>query len=221
MSQNPTELVSKAEGRVEKIVTTLPSATEIVCLLGLEDKLVGITHECDYPPSVQKKKVVMRSTFDTQKMTSKQIDESVLDHVNRGLSIYEINEKLLKDLNPDLIITQELCEVCATPLQIVARSIKKLDPQPRILSLSPHNLEDVLQNVIEVAEVAGEIEKGRAVVRSLTRRIEHVKSKCLDKKVFRSSVFCLEWLDPLYCSGHWMPELVQYAGGPKTSLNIS
>ena len=213
MPQNPTELVSKAEGRVKRIVTTLPSATEIVCLLSLEDKLVGITHECDYPPSVQKKKVVMHSTFDTQKMTSKQIDESVLDHVRRGLSIYEINEKLLQDLNPDLIITQELCEVCATPLQIVARAIKKLEPQPRILSLSPHNLEDVLQNVLEVAQVTGEIEKGRAIVSSLTRRIERVKSKCLNKKVFRPSVFCLEWLDPLYCSGHWMPELVQYAGG--------
>ena len=213
MPQYPTELIPKAEGKVKKIVTTLPSATEIVCLLGLEDKLVGITHECDYPSSVQKKKVVMRSTFDAQKMTSKQIDESVLDHVSRGLSIYEVNEQLLRDLNPDLIITQELCEVCATPLQVVARAIGKLDPQPGILSLSPHNLEDVLQNIIEVAQATGEIKKGRAIVGSLTRRIEHVKSKCLDKKVSKPSVFCLEWLDPLYCSGHWMPELVQYAGG--------
>jgi len=213
MSQYPTELVSKAKGRVKKIVTTLPSATEIVCLLGLEDKLVGITHECDYPPSVQTKNVVMRSTFDTQMMTSKQIDDTVINHVRQGHSIYEIDEKILRDLNPDLIITQELCEVCATPLQVVSRAIKKLYPQPKILSLSPRSLEDVLQNVIEVAQITGEIEKGRNIVASLTKRIEHVKSKCLDKKVSKPTIFCLEWLDPLYCSGHWMPELVEYAGG--------
>ncbi len=197
-----------------RIVTTLPSATEIVSLLGLEDRLVGITHECDFPPSVRQKQVVMRSVFDAQKMTSKEIDESVLDWVSKGKSIYEIDEPLLRRLRPDLIITQELCEVCATPLQVVARSLARLDVKPRVISLSPHTLEDVLKNVIEVGAATGRLDAARAAVSSLRERIEKVKDRCHNVSALtRPSVFCMEWLDPIYCSGHWMPELVDYAGG--------
>ena len=205
---------SESRSVVQRIVTTLPSATEIVSLLGLEDKLVGITHECDYPPSIRKKQVVMRSVFDTQKMTSKEIDDSVLAYLSKGRSIYEIDEPLLQRLKPDLIITQELCEVCATPLRVVARSIGRLDPKPKIISLSPHDLEDVLKNVIEVGAATGRVEEARKVVSSLQQRIDRVKNRCLGNlKTAKPSVFCLEWLDPIYCSGHWMPELVKYAGG--------
>ncbi len=205
---------SESRSVVQRIVTTLPSATEIVSLLGLEDKLVGITHECDYPPSVRKKQVVMRTAFNAQKMTSKEIDDSVLNYVSSGHSIYEIDEPLLQRLKPDLIITQELCEVCATPLRVVARSIGRLDPKPKIISLSPHDLEDVLKNVIEVGAATGRVEEARKVVSSLQQRIDRVKNRCLGNlKTAKPSVFCLEWLDPIYCSGHWMPELVKYAGG--------
>ena len=203
---------SKSEAK--RIVTTLPSATEIVSLLGLEDRLVGITHECNYPPSVRNKQVVMRSVFDAQKMNSKEIDDSVLEYVSKGRSIYTIDEDLLQSLNPDLIITQELCEVCATPLQVVAKSIAKLNPKPKILSLTPRNLEDVLDNVLEVGRSTGRTERAFEVVASLKQRIDYVREKCLrDSTLHRPSVFCLEWLEPLYCSGHWMPELVEYAGG--------
>jgi iron complex transport system substrate-binding protein len=215
-SRGEDEAVAFSKGRreVKRIVTTLPSATEIVSLLGLEDKLVGITHECDFPPSIRGKQVVMRSVFDAQKMTSKEIDDSVLSYLRKGLSIYEIDEPLLRHLRPDLIITQELCEVCATPLQVVAKSIARLDPKPEILSLSPHNLADVLNNVIEVGRATGQLEQARRVVLSLQQRIDSVKNKCLENsKIPKPSVFCLEWLDPIYCSGHWMPELVKYAGG--------
>jgi iron complex transport system substrate-binding protein len=206
------EVGSELRQRAMRIVTTLPSATEIVSLLGLEDSLVGITHECDFPPSVRKKPVVMRSVFDTRTMTSKEIDDSVLSHVTRGHSIYQIDEQLLNELRPDLIITQELCEVCATPMRVVAKSIANLKTGPRVISLSPHNLEDVLQDVITVGKAAGTLERANKVVASLQKRIDLVRARTSNSKT-RPSVFCLEWLDPIYCSGHWMPELVEYAGG--------
>lgn len=201
------------EGSAERIVTTLPSATEIVALLGLEKNLVGITHECDYPPEVRSKPVVMRSVFDSTKMTSRAIDGAVIDRVTKGESVYEIDEPLLKSLHPDLIITQELCEVCATPLRVVSKTIAKLDPKPRILSLTPHDLEEVLGDVIRVGRATGNLEKAEEVVSRLRARVDRVKERCSDPQIDRPTVFCLEWLDPIYCSGHWMPELVDYAGG--------
>lgn len=194
-----------------RIVTTLPSATEIVALLGLQEKLVGITHECDYPPEIQSKPVVMRSVFDSTKMTSRSIDDAVLERVTKGLSVFEVNERLLKSLAPDLIITQELCEVCATPFQEISKVINTLDPRPRILSLTPHNLEEVLSDVIRVGRATGKLEYARELVSRFQNRVNAVRIACA--KVSRPSVFCLEWLDPVYCSGHWMPEMVDYAGG--------
>lgn len=207
-------VVSKSGSVVERIVTTVPSATEIVSLLGLEDRLVGISHECDFPPSVRKKQVVVKSVLDTQRMTSKEVDDSVLGYSSEGRSIYEIDEPLLRRLKPDLIITQELCEVCATPLRLVAKVISHLDPRPLTISLSPHDLEGVLENVVEVGSATGRLPEARRVVSLLHRRIERVKRRCLGNRgIPKPSVFCLEWLDPIYCSGHWMPELVKYAGG--------
>ena len=200
---------------VERIVTTLPSATEIVCLLGLEDKLVGITHECDYPATVRAKPVVMRSVFDATKMTSKEIDDEVISRVTRGQSIYEIDETLLRSLKPDLIITQELCEVCATPLREVAKVISSINsPRPRTLSLTPHNLEDVIEDILRVGDATGSSARAIQVAGTLSERVKRVRDKCeaLPEKE-KPRVFCLEWLDPIYNSGHWMPELVKYAGG--------
>jgi iron complex transport system substrate-binding protein len=203
---------AKERSEIKRIVTTLPSATEIVSLLGLEDKLVGITHECDYPPSVKKKPVVMRSVFDTTKMNNREIDSSVLSNVTKGESMYEIDESLLKSLKPDLVITQELCEVCATPLKEVSKIIANLEPKPKVLSLTPRNLEDVLADIQRVGEATGTIDRAREVVSDLQKRIDLVKEKC-SKVGDKPSVFCLEWMDPIYNSGHWMPELVSYAGG--------
>src|SRR5579872_5070801 len=201
------------EGLAERIVTTLPSATEIVALLGLQDRLVGITHECDYPPEVRSKLIVMRSVFDSNKMTSRAIDDAVLERVTKGKSVYEIDETLLRSLSPDLIITQELCEVCATPLREISKTISKLDLKPRILSLTPHNLEEVLGDVLRVGRVTGTVEKANEIVSQLQSRIDRVRRRCGGTSISRPSVFCLEWLDPVYCSGHWMPELVTYAAG--------
>lgn len=195
-----------------RIVTTLPSATEIVALLGLEENLVGITHECDYPQSVTKKPVVMRSKFDTTTMNNKEIDDSVLSTLTNGSSLYEIDEQLLKSLKPDLIVTQELCEVCATPLRDVSRVIGTLQPKPNVLSLTPHTIDDVLEDIMRVGRATGRIEKAESVVADLQRRINKIRNKC-ESMQSKPRVICLEWIDPIYCSGHWMPELVAYAGG--------
>lgn len=203
------------DARGMRIVTTLPGATEIVALLGLEENLVGVTHECDYPPSVKKKPVVMRSVFDTTRMNNKEIDDSVISTLTKGNSLYEIDEELLKSLKPDLIITQELCEVCATPLRDVSKAIGSLEQKPSVVSLTPHKLEDVLEDVMKVGRATGKVEKAEKVVSDLGRRIDSVRKKSGTLKD-RQSVLCLEWVDPIYCSGHWMPELVSYAGGRET-----
>ena len=212
-SDHRLSLENNSEGSAERIVTTLPSATEIVALLGLQDRLVGITHECDYPPEVRSKPVVMRSVFDSTKMTSRETDDAVLGRITKGQSVYEIDEDLLNLLAPDLIITQELCEVCATPLREVSKTIAKLDSKPRILSLTPHNLEEVLEDVVRVGRATGTVRKAEEVVFQFQNRIDRVRKICSGPELPRPSVFCLEWLDPVYCSGHWMPELVNYAGG--------
>jgi iron complex transport system substrate-binding protein len=200
-------------GSADRIVTTLPSATEIVALLGLQKKLVGITHECDYPLEVRTKPVVMHSVFDSTAMTSRAIDDAVLERVTAGESVYKIDERLLKFLAPDLIITQELCEVCATPLREVSKTIAALDPKPRILSLTPHDLEDVLNDVVRVGKATGTLREAKEVFSRLQGRVNKVRERCSSPGLERPKVFCLEWLDPVYCSGHWMPELVDYAGG--------
>jgi iron complex transport system substrate-binding protein len=209
----PSRSEDSEEISAERIVTTLPSATEIVALLGLQDRLVGITHECDYPAEVRSKPVVMRSVFDSMKMTSRVIDDAVLGRVTRGESVYEIDEQLLKSLSPDLIITQELCEVCATPLSEVSKTIAKLEPQPRILSLTPHNLEEVFDDILRIGKATGTFEKARRAQSELQERVDRIKRKTYGPGVLKSRVFCMEWLDPIYCSGHWMPELVEFAGG--------
>ena len=196
---------------VKRIVTTLPSATEIVALLGLEDKLVGITHECDYPPSVRKKPTVLRSVFDSNRMTNREIDDSVMVRVENGEPIYEIDEALLRSLEPDLIITQELCEVCATPLRQVSTIIARLESTPQVLSLAPHHLGDVLCNILRVGEATGTLSRAKEIVSEFQKRIDVVKERCSVAQ--KLSAVCLEWIDPIYCSGHWMPEMVSYAGG--------
>ena len=182
-------------------------------MLGLDSDLYGVTHECDYPPEIRSKPVVMRSVFDSTKMTSRAIDDAVLERVTKGQSVYQIDEFLLRSLSPDLIITQELCEVCATPLREISKTIAGLNPAPRTLSLTPHNLEEVLDDVIRVGRATGRLEKAKEIVSLLQARVGYVREKCADPLVSRPTVFCLEWLDPIYCSGHWMPELVDYAGG--------
>jgi iron complex transport system substrate-binding protein len=195
-----------------RIVSFLPSATEIVCSLGLADQLVAVTHECDHPPGVRKKPVVVRNAVKMSGLTDRQVDDAVRRHLRSGRSIYRVDELLLRKLDPDLILTQDLCQVCAPSGNEVSVVLKSLPREPRILWLTPRNLNGIFENIISVGEATGKLSSAKEFVDGLKRRVDRVLKKT--KKIEnRPRVFCVEWFDPIYCSGHWMPELVELAGG--------
>jgi iron complex transport system substrate-binding protein len=195
-----------------RIVSFLPSATEMVCVLGLTDKLVGITHECDYPQAVQGKPVVVRSAVPVERLTQTGIDEAVAERVRKGLSVYQVDENLLLELAPDLILTQDLCQVCAPSGNEVTQALNALREKPHILWLTPRTLADIANNLRDIGATAGcpdEAEKWIAANFGKIDEIARLAAQCAS----RPRVFCMEWLDPVYCSGHWVPEMVRIAGG--------
>jgi iron complex transport system substrate-binding protein len=196
----------------KRIVSFLPSATEIACALGLEDHLVGITHECDYPPSVTAKPVVVNSAVPVEKMSEAEIDKAVSDRVRRGLSVYQVDEALLGQLAPDLILAQDLCAVCAPSGNEVSRALNVLPKKPEVLYLTPKSVSGILQNLRDVGRVTGRMEEAERWIDAANKKLEKIAatSRTLPS---RPRVFCMEWLDPLYCSGHWVPEMVRIAGG--------
>ncbi len=195
-----------------RIVSFLPSATEIVCSLGLADQLVGITHECDHPPEVQRKPVVVRSAIEMAGLTDRQIDEAVHQRLKAGQSIYRVDEPLLRQLDPDLILTQDLCQVCAPSGNEVSVVLKSLPRKPQILWLTPRSLEGIFENILSVGQATGKSEIAEQLIQNLKERVARIRNKS-EKVRSRPRVFCMEWFDPIYCSGHWMPELVELAGG--------
>lgn len=196
----------------QRIVSFLPSATEMVCALGLGDKLVGITHECDYPPEVKGKAVVVRNALPIERMSQREIDEAVTERMRAGLSLYQVDEQLLQELAPDLILTQNLCQVCAPSGNDVSQFLTSLSKKPQILWLTPRSLAEIADNVRDLGKATGrshEAEDLIAVGRARLGKIAAVTRNLPS----HPRVFCMEWLDPVYCSGHWMPEMVRIAGG--------
>ncbi len=195
-----------------RIVSLLPSATEIVCLLGLEDFLVGVSHECDFPPQVRRLPKVVRSSFNPAALSQSDIDEKVRAAMQTGESGYEIDEQLFASLAPDLVIAQQLCDVCAVPHASVVDALKNLKPAPQLLSLHPHSLGDVLTEIQRVGDATGTSDRARREVAALSRRLLRVED-CLRHASRRPRVAALEWLDPIMASGHWNVEMIERAGG--------
>src|SRR5712691_1782109 len=195
-----------------QIVSFLPSATEMACALGLADQLVGITHECDYPPEITGKPVVVRNVLPIEKMSQPQVDEAVAKRMRDGLSLYEVDEKLLQELAPDLILTQNLCQVCAPSGNEVSQAVSLLPRKPEILWLTPTSLEEIFANVRELGEATGRAKEAEELIAAGRVRLEKIAALTRDLSR-RPRVFCMEWLDPVYCSGHWVPEMVKLAGG--------
>jgi iron complex transport system substrate-binding protein len=195
-----------------RICSFLPSATEIVYSLGLGDQLYGVTRSCDYPAEALAKPVVVRSILDEEGLTSTDIDRIVKEHARNGQSVYHIDMEALRAADPDLILTQELCDVCAVGYQDVLTQVKDLPKTPRVVSLNPTSLEDVLRDMLTVGEVTGTSERARAAVAHLRQRIDAIRQRAAQVSR-RPRVFCLEWMDPLFVSGHWIPEMVDIAGG--------
>jgi iron complex transport system substrate-binding protein len=196
-----------------RVVSLLPSATEIVCALGAEAELVGISHECDFPPSLRGRTVLTTSRLGAGR-TSGDIDRAVRSLVADALSIYAIDEVALARLAPDLIITQDLCEVCAVSLDDVRAAVSRLAARAdvRVLSLHPTRLAHVLDDVLRVGEALGRVEVARAVRAGLEERIEAIRARAAAASA-RPRVASIEWLEPLMLGGTWMPELIELAGG--------
>ncbi|MGB9179293.1 MAG: cobalamin-binding protein [Pyrinomonadaceae bacterium] len=196
----------------QRIVSFLPSATEMVCALGLSDQLVGITHECDYPPEARGKPIVVRNALPIESMSQREIDIAVAERLREGLSLYEVDENLLQELAPDLILTQDLCQVCAPSGNEVSYLLKLLPKQPQILWLTPKSLAGIADNIRELGRATGRAKEAEELVAGGRARLERVAAVTREL-TDRPRVFCMEWLDPIYCSGHWMPEMVWIAGG--------
>ena len=197
---------------MQQIVSFLPSATEMACVLGLADQLVGVTHECDYPPEVKSKAVVVRAALPIAEMTQLEIDVAVSERMRDGRSLYEIDELLLRQLAPDLILTQDLCQICAPSGNEVSHALNLLPKKPEVLWLTPNTLAQIGDNALQLGEATGRQTEARELVAAGRARLEHLEKKTR-KLAGRPRVFCMEWLDPVYCSGHWVPEMVQIAGG--------
>ncbi len=192
-----------------KIVSLLPSATEIVCALGLENQLVAVSHECDYPPTVSEKPILTASRIHTQLHRSVEIDENVARHSG---NIYELNSELLDELRPELILTQELCSVCAVSYTEVKEAASILRGDVSIVSLEPNNLEDIMENILLVGRLTAKIAEAEKLVAQLRSRLAKVKSRAR-LATYRPRVFFMEWLKPPWVGGHWIPQMVEYAGG--------
>ncbi|MGH9735043.1 MAG: cobalamin-binding protein [Candidatus Acidiferrales bacterium] len=199
-----------------RIVSLLPSATEILFALGLGDSVVGVTHECDFPPEAAKKPALIRPRVDPAAAPA-EIDRQVSDVVQRGESVYAVDAELLASLAPDLIVTQDLCHVCAASPDDLATALTRLPKQPRVLSLAPHSLADVWDDIRRLGEATGRKREGQALAMTLQQRVAAIEMKATQMKTAqhapRPRVVCLEWLDPFYVAGHWVPEMVAKAGG--------
>ncbi len=196
----------------QKIVSLLPAATEIVCALGLEENLVGRSHECDFPPTVKQLPICSEANI-PDNLSSAAIDIKVKELLTDALSVYTVKRDMIKQLAPDVVITQAQCEVCAVSLKEVEEALEDyLDKQSTIISLQPDSLDAIFNNIREVAAVLDVADRGEQLIEDLQERVDIVRHK-LKFMENKPTVACIEWLEPMMVSGNWVPELVSIAGG--------
>jgi iron complex transport system substrate-binding protein len=194
-----------------RIVTLLPSATEIVCALGFEDQLVGRSHECDFPVSVTRLPALTEAKFNPEG-TSAEIDRRVKKIVADALSVYRVDAPMLRELRPDVIVTQSQCEVCAVSERDVEAAVAEwLGARPQIVSLAPHSLDDVFTDIQRVADALDASNRGAQLVTELRARLSAIAEKARNA-ASHPTVATIEWIDPLMAAGNWMPTLVEMAG---------
>lgn len=194
-----------------RIVSLLPSATEILFALGFDDEIVGVSHECDFPPSARTKPVVIHSRLPHDASPS-QIDALVREYVHRGESLYCVDAEVLEALEPDLVVTQDLCHVCAACPEDLATALARFDRRPEVLCLNPQDLGDVWRDILWVGEETCHGARAEMLVKSIGTRLGEIEVQ-LGSISERPRVAFLEWLQPLYAGGHWVPEMIARAGG--------
>src|SRR6476646_2391255 len=197
---------------MKRIVSLLPAATEIAAALGLMENVVGVSHECDFPEAANARPRVTRCPVHDAGLSSREVDEWVRRALREDGTIYTIDEALLRELRPDVILTQKLCDVCAVGYGTVARLAETLPGPPQVVNLEPSSLSDIFDDIRHVARACGVDERGEDVVANLSERVEDVRRRTAATK-HRPKCCLMEWVDPPFCSGHWGPELVEIAGG--------
>jgi iron complex transport system substrate-binding protein len=193
-----------------RIVSLVPHATELLFALGLDDQVVAVTHECDHPPRARSLPHVTRDVLPPG-LSAAEIDAAVRARTEQGQAIYQLDEDALRDLRPELIVTQALCPVCAVSYEDVAALAAKLPSKPEVISLDPHTLGETLGDVRTIAEATGRRERGIELVGEIAARVDRVKLAV--RSATRPRVVALEWLDPVFVAGHWTPQLIELAGG--------
>lgn len=197
---------------MRRIVSLLPAATEIAAALGLMDQIVGVSHECDFPKEANQRPRVTHCPVHNGGLTSREVDEWVRGALREEGTIYVIDEPLLRELRPDVILTQKLCDVCAVGYGTVARLAQTLPGPPQVVNLEPSSLSDIFDDIRRVAEVCDVPDTADKIITQLLNRVEVVRRRA-NAIVHRPRCFLMEWIDPPFCSGHWGPELVEIAGG--------
>jgi len=195
-----------------RICSLLPSATEVIASLGLSNELVGISHECDYPPSIKQVPIMVEPMIPPHGLTSAEIDSRVRQLVASGQRLYRLKDQLLRQAQPELILSQDLCHVCAITPDQLQDAIGSMPRQPTILTLNPSSVLDVINDVVRIGDAAGRSGDGHRLAAHLRDRLDAVHRR-IEAIPHRPRVVCIEWLSPLYVAGHWVPEMVQRAGG--------
>jgi iron complex transport system substrate-binding protein len=199
-----------------RIVSLLPSATEIVFALGLDDQLVGVSHECDWPPEAATKPAVTRASNDLSAASSRQVHDLVQGSIHGGSSLYELDEGLLADLRPDLILTQELCTVCAVSYRRVTDAVRAIDASTTVVSLEPVSIEGIFNTITTVGAMTGVENRSVRLVQRLRARLGKLERKVQRRRERGHQpvrAIGVEWLDPPFATGHWVPEQLRRAGG--------
>ncbi|MEK7237601.1 MAG: cobalamin-binding protein [Nitrospirota bacterium] len=195
-----------------RICSLLPSATEVIAALGLSDELVGISHECDYPPSIRTMPIMVEPMIAPHGLASADIDRQVRQLVASGQRLYRLKDHLLRQAQPDLIVSQDLCHVCAITPDQLQDALHSMPHRPTVLTLNPGTVHDVIDDVVRIGDAAGRPAEGRRLATQLRNRLGAIRTR-VQGLSHRPRVVCIEWLSPLYVAGHWVPEMVQLAGG--------
>lgn len=193
-----------------RVISLVPNGTEILFAVGAGDLVVGVSHECDFPPEARTRPILTGSAL-TPGMSAAEVDQAVSAQVGSGLSLYTLDEARIAELAPDLIVTQELCPVCAVSTEQVDGAVRPLPRCPDLLSLDPRTLADVFADIRQVGAATGRSTEAEALLRDLQARLDAVRARVAGRP--RPRVVALEWLDPAFAGGHWVPEMIEIAGG--------
>jgi len=195
---------------IKRIVSFLPSATELLYEFGVQDNLYGVTHECKYPPDANSKPQVINSVINSDELTSNEINTKTCQLLNDEKDIFILNEKNLIKADPDLIISQDTCEVCAAYTNQVNKAVQILQRKPILHSMDPHNLHEIINSVTELGKILEKESRSKEIIDMLEKRIQNIKKLQNNKK---PKVLAIEWIEPFFTAGHWIPEMIEIAGG--------